>query len=96
MRFVTQVRSLDEIQTLKELGFRDALIEVKGLSCFGDLSVMDAGAIAKACVLADIRPVLVWDRLVEESKMQEMVRLSESMDLSVFSAIRVLDLAVLH
>lgn len=74
----------------------EILIEPRLLSRRGSLSMTQALAIATYARVKGLKAVLVWDILMTEALMRDCLQLLESIDLSVFNAIRVCDLGALE
>jgi U32 family peptidase len=87
--FVTSSRDLDACLNAPNL--EEVLLEPALLSRQGTLSAIATQDLAKVARKSGLRPVLVWDALMPEQTMQQVVGQIQQWDLSAFTALRVCD-----
>lgn len=91
MRLITYVQDMKELGVAKEAGLEEVILQPRGLSRFGLLSVEEANKLAKEAKDLGIKPALEWDVLMSEGEMGEAISCLEALELEHFSSVRVQD-----
>ena len=93
MQFNTFVSSPADIAAVAQTDqLREVLIEPTLLARTGTLALDAADALAQLARTHGLRPVLVWDALMPERLMQQVVATLRQRDLEMYNAVRVADL----
>ena len=92
LQFNTYVSSPTDIAAVAQIEqIREVLIEPTLLARTGTLSLDEADSLAALAHAHGLRPILVWDALMPERLMQQVVTKLNSRDLSLYGAVRVAD-----
>ena len=97
MLITTFIKSKADIDLCKEASLvEEVLIEPRVLSKLGQLDSYETIDLASYSAANNLRPILVWDIRMTESKLKLCIDYIQKLNLDSFFAIRVLDLGALH
>lgn len=91
MRLISYLENKDDIGKFSQADVSELILSSNCLSRMGRLETCELESLAKLCRKADIRPVLDWDSLMTEEVFAETLSVINSLDLSLFAAIRLQD-----
>jgi collagenase-like PrtC family protease len=91
MIFVTPIRNRTELLKASELGIQEVLLPHHQLSPMGTLDTETLHSLSKEAQSLGLKPILLWDTLMRDSELNLSFHVLKQINLSQFSAIRVLD-----
>ncbi len=91
MKWVTYLTQTADIQACLRAGVTEVILAPIELSRGGTLPLPALQTLAQEAKNAGLRPVLEWDILMTQDRMDHAQRLLKKLDLSVFAALRVQD-----
>ena len=91
MRLVASMQDEDLLTVFKETGVKDVIIAPEKLARFGKNTRQEVEKLAVAAQKNDLRPILLWDILMNENAFKRAVDYLNSFALKIFYAIRLQD-----
>lgn len=91
MKYNRPIASLEQLNFAAQAGFSEVLLEHHDLARLGTLNNTNLEALAQAARQLDLKPVLVWDILMTNATLIQAQKTLQSLNLKLFSAIRVQD-----
>ena len=91
MKFVIQMNEARDLENIINSEVQEVILASSELARFGELSLNEVQDIARRLTDCGKRPVLCFDILMTENVFAQKMSLLNTLDLSVFSAIRVQD-----
>tara|TARA_B100001971_G_C18268036_1_gene596497 strand:+ start:68069 stop:69208 length:1140 start_codon:yes stop_codon:yes gene_type:complete len=95
-RLSTYAINAHQVQSAKEWGLSEVILDVKGLSRFAKNDIASFQSLASLAKSLDLKVMLEWDILMTENNMQKAIELFNSLDLSAVDAIRVQDIGAIE
>jgi U32 family peptidase len=95
-KHLTYVDNIQDFNKFQKLGFKNFILTSKKISRFGHNTPEEINSLASKIKIHSNSISLEWDSLSTESNFQEDIKILKSIDLKLFSSIRVQDYGAIH
>ena len=91
MKITSSANNPEELQLLIKYGVTEILLGLRDLSRFGTLDLAQLHSMALVAKKSNIRPILEWDALMTNSRLEQTKKILAQIDMTLFAAVRVQD-----